>query len=147
VARAPVAPWAAWLRGGGAAVATLLVVGGALLALRESTSGRGRAARAWLRVAATGTVLFAIAVLVGGLAASWQATGDLLRDVPPAWWLALLLWLPLLVLALRTRAARALPAPGESAPPGPPGRRTATAAAVLSIGGALAALLGLGGLV
>jgi hypothetical protein len=147
VARAPVAPWAAWLRGGGAALATLLVVAGSLLALRESAGGRGRGARAWLRIAAAGVVLFAAAVLVGAVAASLQATGDLLHDVPPAWWAALLLWLPVFAVAWKARPARPLPAPGEGPAPGPPGRRTATAVAVLAVGGALAALLGLGGLV
>jgi hypothetical protein len=92
-------------------------------------------------------VLFAAAVLVGAVAASLQATGDLLHDVPPAWWAALLLWLPVFAVAWKARPARPLPAPGEGPAPGPPGRRTATAVAVLAVGGALAALLGLGGLV
>ncbi|HEY7530321.1 MAG TPA: hypothetical protein VIC56_06560 [Gemmatimonadota bacterium] len=147
VARAPIEPWAAWLRGGGAALGTFLVLAGALLALRDSAAGRGRGARGWLRAAAVGVVLFAAAVLVGATAASWQATGDLLRDVPLAWWVALLLWLPVVVLAWRVRPPHALPAPGEEPPQGPPGRRTATAAATLAAAGALAALLGLGSLV
>jgi hypothetical protein len=67
--------------------------------------------------------------------------------VPLAWWVALLLWLPVVVLAWRVRPPHALPAPGEEPPQGPPGRRTATAAATLAAAGALAALLGLGSLV
>ena len=135
--RAPVAPWAAWLRGLGAAVALGLVLLGGWLTLRRRATTPEAAPRFASALGAAGVVLFA-AALVGAAAASLQATGDPLREVPGAWWIGLLLWLPLPLLA---RAARRKPAAG--------GRRRALTLVVplLATAGALAVLAGLARLV
>jgi hypothetical protein len=132
--RAPVAPWAAWLRGGGAALALLLVAGGTLAARRREGETAGRRG-ASLALAGLGVAVFALLALGGALAASFQATGSPLREVPPAWWIALVLWLPLLLVAWRARRR----------PPGaevPARRGLALWMRALAVLGALAALVG-----
>jgi hypothetical protein len=132
--RAPILPWAAWLRGAGALVALLLVAGGATLAARWrpfDTPGRS----AGVILAAGGAALF-VAAMAGAVIASFQATGNALRDVPGGWWVALAAWLPILVVA-RVLGRR----PAGSAKRA---RRLALLAAVLGVAGAVGLLLGLG---
>ena len=131
--RAPVAEWASWLRNGGAALALLLVLAGAALAVRwRPAEPPGRPAGVTLEV--LGVVAFALA-LVGAVCASFQATGNPLRDVQTGWWVAGLVWLPILAVARALRRST-----GGSARRA---RRLAVLAAILAVPGAVALLVGL----
>ncbi len=106
-ARAPVASWAMWLRTGGAALALALVVlGGVLSSRRMRRTSESAALSPGVALVALGLVVFAVA-LGGAVVASWQATGDALRDVPGTWWIALLLWSFLMAATRRSREAGA----------------------------------------
>ncbi len=132
--RAPVAGWASWLRAAGAALALLLILGGAALAAR-CRPGEPPGRPAGVALEAFGVMVFALA-LAGAVIVSFQATGSPIHDVPPAWWIAMAAWLPILIVA---RAVRR-PAPGSA----PRTRRLALLAAILAAPGAVAFLVGLG---
>jgi hypothetical protein len=131
--RAPVSDWANGLRGGGAALALLLVVTGAVLALRwRPAEPPGHPAGVTLQV--VGIVVFALA-LVGAACASFQATGNPLREIATGWWVAGAAWLPILAVARALRRSA-----GGSARRA---RRLAVLGAILAIPGAVALLVGL----
>jgi hypothetical protein len=131
--RAPVSDWAKWLRGGGAALALLLVVAGAALAFRwRPAEPPGYPGGVTLEVA--GIAVFALA-LAGAACASFQATGNPLRDVATGWWVAGAAWLPIVAVARALRRSG-----GGSAARA---RRLAVIAAILAVPGAVALLVGL----
>jgi uncharacterized membrane protein YhaH (DUF805 family) len=84
-------------------------------------------------------VVFAMAGVGGALVTSYQETGSLTRDVPVAWWLALVLWLPILVASRRWT---------DAGPETKPGRRRLTLLVLVpAVLGALAVLAGFAGMV
>ncbi|MFN2432328.1 MAG: hypothetical protein ABR599_05835 [Gemmatimonadota bacterium] len=104
--RAPVAAWASGARGAGAAAGLLLVLTGAWAAWRRSREAAA-GTRVAARTALAGVALFAVAGVGGAMAASHQATGNFVREVPPSWWVALLLWAATLPVLLRLERAPA----------------------------------------
>jgi hypothetical protein len=131
--RAPVPDWAVWIRGGGAVLALLFALAGGMRAARwRPAEPLGRPAGMVLQ--SIGVVAFAVA-LAGAAIASFQATGNPLRDVPAEWWAAGAAWLPILAVA---RSARRSPTGSAKR-----ARRMALLAAILALTGAVALLLGL----